>query len=307
MRKSNWKYLAGLAMGLAVCPSLAQAQDGRFEYRSENGVERSNPFIDSDSIQPGGVSDLETGLDSNTWMRWVQPTGQGRVWRFEQQVRLRAYEDRDDLNSILLTPRIQYWTPIGENWQARFTGAASWLQRDGETHYTRLEGEGQLRHRPTSTGETVLRLRHTAYDFGNQVVAGLDQSQWRAGLERHWFSEDRREGVRVDLYYKTSDADADRFSHDEWRARARAWTPLGETVTGHVQLELMERDYDAAFSVSEPFARSDTRWEIVAGAERPVSDRVSLYGEAGYVDNDSNIASRTYSGAVFRIGFRVEG
>ena len=307
MKISSLKTVVGLVAGLVALPAMAQAQDGRFEYRSENGVERSDPFIDSDNIEPGGITDLETGLDSNSWLRWVQPAGQGRVWRFEQQVRFRAYEDRDDLNSVLLTPRIQYWAPVGEDWQARLTGAASWMLRDGDTHYTRLEGEGQLRHRPTATGETVLRLRHTVYDFGDQVVAGLDQSHWRAGVERHWYSEDRRNGVRLDLYYKTSDADADRFSNEEWRVRARVWRALGTDLTGHVQLERVERDYDGAFSVAEPFARSDARWELVAGAERPVSDRVSIYGEAGHVDNDSNIASRTYSGAVFRIGFRIEG
>ncbi|WP_203292102.1 hypothetical protein [Maricaulis parjimensis] len=307
MKNTGLNWLGGVAACLVMIPSLAHGQDGRFEYRSENGVERSDPFIDSDTIEPGGVSDLETGIDSNTWLRWVQPTGQGRVWRFEQQVRLRAFDDRDDLNSVLLTPRIQYWTPVGENWQARFNGSASWMQRDGDTHYTRLEGEGQLRYRGVANRETVIRLRHTNYDFGDQVVAGLDQSQWRAGIEQFWYSEDRRGGARADLYYKTADADADRFSHDEWRARARAWTPLGMQATGHVQLELVERDYDGAFSLAEPFARSDSRWEAVAGAERPFGDRFSLYGEAGYVDNDSNIASRSYSGAIFRIGFRVQG
>ena len=41
------------------------------------------------------------------------------------------------------------------------------------------------------------------------------------------------------------------------------------------------------------------------GGETPFSDTITLYGEAGYADNDSNIPTRAYSGGIFRIGLRI--
>lgn len=297
--------LAGAGMVLAA-QAPATAQDGRFVFRSDTGIERSDPFIDQDALEPEGASELVTGFDTNNWLRYVQPVGQGRVWRFEQQVRLRAYDDRDDLNSVLLTPRIQYWTPLGENWQGRASLAISLLNRDGDRHYTRVTGEGQLRYRPRPTGDTVISVRHTRYDYGDQVVAGLDQSQWRGGLARYWYSEDRSQGASVAADASWSDADAERFSFSEWRLRGAAWTPLGEAMTAHFELEHAERDYDAAFSTTLPVARSDRRLRGTARLEHRASSRVTLYGEAGYVDNESNIDSRSYSGGTFRIGLRIE-
>jgi hypothetical protein len=100
----------------------------------------------------GAPFDLETGFDSNTWARWVQPLEGRQVVRFEQQVRVRTYFDRDELNSVLLTPRVQYWNTSADNrFQFRLSGAWSHLSRDGDTQWTRPEAEAQLRYRPKAS------------------------------------------------------------------------------------------------------------------------------------------------------------
>ncbi|WP_339334950.1 hypothetical protein [uncultured Maricaulis sp.] len=257
-------------------------------------------------LEPQGATDLVTGFDSNNWLRIVKPVGEGRVWRFEQQARLRRYDERDDLNSFLLTPRIQYWAPVGENWQMRASVEGSVLNRDGDRHYTRLQAEGQLRYRGNADRETVLRMRANQYDFGDQVVAGLDQSQWRAGIEQYGYGEQRRSGWYLAGFYTMADADADRFSFSEAQLRARAWWPLDEQTRGELRLEASQRDYDGVFSALQAFNREDTRWRATGRVEHGLGDRVTLFGEAGYGDNDSNIALRSYSGAVFQVGFRIE-
>lgn len=301
-----WTRVLAATVWAGTAAGTALAQEGRFEYRSDNGIERSDPFIDQDAIEPEGAAELVTGFDTNNWLRHVRPVGQRRVWRFEQQVRLRAYDERDDLNSLLLTPRVQYWRPLGENWQARASAAFSWLNRDGDRHYARVLTEGQLRYRPEDTADTVMSARYTHYDFGDQVVAGLDQSQWRLGLARYAYTPDRARGVSVAGDATWSDADAERFSYTQWRVRGAAWTALDDNLSARFEVEYLDRDYDGDFSATQPFARTDTRWRGTARLERGVSERAAIYGEAGYVDNDSNIASRAYSGGVFRIGFRIE-
>ncbi|WP_291845223.1 hypothetical protein [Maricaulis sp.] len=302
----RFKTLLGSALGLALLPALAQAQDARFEFRSDNSLERSDPFIDQDVLEPQGAFDLETGFDSNNWLRIIKPVGAGRVWRFEQQARLRRYDERDDLNAFLLTPRIQYWAPFGEHWQGRVSAEVSVLNREGDRHYTRLQGEGQLRYRPSGDRETVFRVRANQYDFGDQVVAGLDQNQLRLGVEQYGYGEGRATGWYVAGFLTTSDADADRFSFDEIQARARAWWPLADTTRGELRFEAGRREYDGDFSTAQAFAREDSRWKATGRVEHRLGERVTLFGEAGYVDNESNIDLRSYSGAVFQIGFRIE-
>ncbi len=305
MKQTISSFLAGAA-ALSLCPVAATAQEARVEFRSDNAVERSDPFIDQDVLEPQGAFDLETGFDSNNWLRVVKPVGAGRVWRFEQQARLRRYDDRDDLNSILFTPRVQYWAPVGEHWQVRAIAEASVLNRDSDRHYTRLQAEGQMRYRPADDRETVLRLRVNQYNFGDQVVAGLDQTQWRAGIEQFGYGESRSSGWYLAGFFTSSNADADRFSFAETALRARTWQSLGQGTRGELRLEASQRSYDGAFSAVQMIDREDTRWRATGRVEHGLTDQVTLYGEAGYVDNDSNVDLRSYSGAVFQIGVRFQ-
>lgn len=73
MTKSVWTVsMAALA---AAGTSAALADEGRFELRSDNMIARSDPFAPGDEtiIGLGAPFELETGFDSNTWLRWVQP------------------------------------------------------------------------------------------------------------------------------------------------------------------------------------------------------------------------------------------
>ena len=283
----------------------AAAQDPRWEIRSENSISRSDPFFESNELDSQGNLGLETGVDSNNWLRFVKPISGRRVWRFEQQARLRAYDERDELNSVLLTPRIQYWAPLGSGWQVRAIADSSVLFRDGDRHYTRAQAEAQLRSRSEDGSELVFRGRFGHYDFGKQVVAGLDQDQWRFGIQRN-SNNAAQSGTRLSGFVITSDALLDKFSFDEWRAEAVFWTRTSERTEVSLRLLATQRDYDGNFSAIQPFARSDTRWAASARAEYHVSDRRRLFAELGYLDNDSNISQREFSGVTFRLGVRID-
>ena len=81
---------------------------------------------------------------------------------------------------------------------------------------------------------------------------------------------------------------------------------MADNTRGELRLEAGRREYGGDFSATRTFAREDTRWKATGRVEHRLGDRVSVFGEAGYVDNDSNIDLRSYSGAVFQIGFRFE-
>lgn len=302
---------AGLAALTVAGEGAAQAQEGRFELRSDNMVARDDPFApDEELLTPlGAPFDLETGVDSNTWARWVQPLEGRKVLRFEQQVRVRAYFDRDELNSLLLTPRVQYWDTTADNrFQFRIYAAYSHLNRDGDTQWTRPESEIQVRWRAGGErrAETVARLRVNAYDFEDAALQGLDSTRVRFGLEQFFRNDSRSLQLRLSAFHETADADQDRFSFDEVRTRAEVtWRPDDQTAV-IAGLDYRDRDYEAAFGGAFPEARADQRFTGDLRVEREISKRLTAFAAAGYLDNESNISLRDYGGETFKVGFRLQ-
>ena len=290
---------------------VAHGQDGRFELRSDNMIARSDPFApDEELLTPlGAPFDLETGFDSNTWARWVQPLEGRQVLRFEQQVRVRSYFDRGELDSILLTPRVQYWTTTADNsFQFRIYGAYSHLTRDGDTQWTRPETEAQVRWRPggDTARETVARVRLNAYDFDDAALNGLDSTRVRYGLEQFFRNEDRSLELRLSAFLETADADLAAFSFEETRLGAEvAWQPNDKTLV-IAGLDIRDRDYDAPLGGAFPDRRADERFTVNLRVEREVAARITAFAAAGYLDNASNISLRDYGGETFQVGFRIE-
>jgi hypothetical protein len=308
MTKSVWTVSAAILA--AGGTGAALAQEGRFELRSETMIARSDPFApDEESILGVGTPfDLETGFDSNNWARWVQPLQGRQVVRFEQQVRVRTYFDRDELNSILLTPRLQYWNTSADNrLQFRLSGAWSHLSRDGDAQWSRPEAEAQLRYRHKGARqlETVARVRVNAYDFADAGLQGLDSTRVRYGLEQFFRNADESLALRLSAFFETAEADDDRFSFDEVRTRAElAWQPDDKTLVV-AGLDYRDREYEADFIPLLPQPRADERFTADVRVEREVSERITAFVAAGYLDNASNVALRDYGGETFKVGFRA--
>lgn len=302
------KTWAIAASGLAAASAFgagAEAQETRFQFRTDTALSRSETFVE-DTADPGDGLSLENGFDTNNWASLIMPTGGGKVWRLEQQARIRVYEDRDDLDSQLFTTRLQYWTPVGENDQIRFWIDGGVNYRDGDHRYTRYRGHAQYRHRPGETFETVFSIQTDLYDFTDKATTGLDQTRWRAGVEQYRYADDVWPvNVAVGAFVTTADADADRFAFDGWQVRARAWTDFDESWSGEVRGSLSQRDYDGDFSTAEPFAREDDRWEAAARINYDFAPEMTAYAEIGYLSNDSNISVRDFEGTTFRVGFRA--
>ena len=309
MTKFRWVGSSALA-AVTLGGGAALADEGRFELRSENIVARSDPFApDEELLTPFGAPfDLETGFDSNTWLRWVQPLEGRQVVRFEQQVRVRTYFDRDDLDSLLLTPRVQYWNTFAENrFQFRISGAYSHLTRDGDTQWTRPETEAQLRWRPAGdrSSETVVRLRLNAYDFEDAALDALDSTRVRWGLEQFFRNEDETLQLRLGAFFETADADSDAFSFEEVRGRAEVtWKPDDATsvIAG---LDIRDRDYDAPLGPAFSSPRADERFSADLRIERQFSERITGFAGIGSLNNASNIPVRDYGGETFRVGVRI--
>ena len=295
----------------ATGAGAALADEGRFEFRSETMIARSDPFAPDDELVTGlgAPFDLETGLDSNNWARWVQPLAGRQVLRFEQQVRVRTYFDRDDLNSLLLTPRAQYWNTTQDNrFQFRLSAAWSHLSRDGDAQWSRPEAEAQLRYRHQGRRqlETVARVRVNAYDFQEAGLQGLDSTRVRYGLEQFFRSQDGALQLRLSAFFEDAEADDDRYSFEEVRVGAQvAWRPNDKTLVV-AGLDVRDRDYAAPFAPLIASPRADQRFTADLRVERAFSERITGFAAAGHLNNDSNVALRDYGGETFKIGVRID-
>lgn len=307
MRKSL--SLMSAPIGVLLLTGEAALADGRFELRSTNMIAQSDPFAPDDAFEAGvpGQFDLETVLDSNTWIRRVQPLSGRQVLRIEGQVRVRAYPDRDELNSLLLTPRLQYWNTTQDNvFQFRLAAGFSQMSRDGEDRWTRPEAEAQLRyrHQGARTHETVFRLRANRYDFKPARLDGLDSDRIRVGVEQFFRPVETSVVVRLSAFFEQADADDAAFSFDETRLRGEVSWSLDDKTRAAVLADFRDRDYDGA-AAGTSFSRADERWDVEARVEREITERVQGFVAVGYLDNGSNIEARDYGGVTFRAGFRL--
>jgi len=110
--------------------------------------------------------------------------------------------------------------------------------------------------------------------------------------------------VRVSAFRETADADSEAFSFDETRLGAAVTWSAGTRTTLGLAADYRDRDYKDAFSLAIPLERSDQRLLTEARVEHQLGERATAFAAAGYLDNQSNIASRDYGGAVWRLGVR---
>ncbi|MFW6413579.1 MAG: hypothetical protein ACOC0V_05530, partial [Oceanicaulis sp.] len=280
------------AAGLAAAGAIgfeAEARDGRWELVSENMIARDDPFAPEDELlfPLGAPFALETGLDSNTWLRRVEPLEGRKVVRVEGQVRARTYFDHDELNSVLLTPRVQYWDTFAENRvQIRLRAQYSRLNRDGDRQWDRPEAEAQLRLRPSGgrAAETVLGVRYTEDELDDAALDALDSDRVRYGLEQFFRFEDERAVLRLSAFFESADARDPAFSFDEVRTRAELTFRPDERTALSLSADYRDRDYEADFPAALPAPRADQRFIAEARVERAVSERITAFAAAGYLD-----------------------
>jgi len=300
---------AALAGGLCAGAALEASADprpGRLEIVSTNTIERTTPFLDDEDINAllDRNFELETGFHSNTWLRWVQPVGNGAVWRYENQVRFRKFFDRDDLDGIQLRPRIQYWKRFSPAWQIRLIGDFTWFHRDGDTRYTRPGLEAQARYRIDKSWQTVFRTRVHWYDYNEDRLRGFDQTQYRFGVEQYWYPHEDRSYIRGRVFYDIADADSDRQSFDEWRLGLKGLWAVSDKTDLYAEAEYRWREYDGAFSTALPVRGDEERPFFEVGFEHHLMEGLSAVGSIGYTENDSNIPVREYDGLIFSLGVR---
>lgn len=217
-----------------------------------------------------------------------------------------VYPEDSRFNRYAFGPGLRADFPLGNNEATKLRLGAEYqyvLGEDGRV-FDRPRAEAQLIHRHSKEHTTTGRLR---YGFRNQSedrFTGFDQSEWLAELRHNWRPDGGPTSFNISLLGLKHDAEDNRFSYTGYGFRLVGSTALAEKLTGFARFSVVQRDYEDNFSSLYPVNRSDTHIRATAGLDYQAWDQVSIFTEAGYVSNASNIPVRDFDGFVGRLGLR---
>lgn len=288
-----------LAIG-ANASSAAVAKDGEFFATAELSAGRDvvpadiiENGIDQDRIASVVESEIRLGYDLGPLL-------------LDFGADIAVYPEDSRFNRYAFGPGLRADFPLGNNEATKLRLGAEYqyvLGEDGRV-FDRPRAEAQLIHRHSKEHTTTGRLR---YGFRNQSedrFTGFDQSEWLAELRHNWRPDGGPTSFNISLLGLKHDAEDNRFSYTGYGFRLVGSTALAEKLTGFARLSVVQRDYEDNFSSLYPVNRSDTHIRATAGLDYQAWDQVSIFTEAGYVSNASNIPVRDFDGFVGRLGLR---
>ena len=219
---------------------------------------------------------------------------------------MEIYPEDSRYNRYAFGPSIRGDIPLSDKGATRLRLGAEYQYVVGEDGrvFDRPRVDAQLIHRHSKDHITTGRLR---YGFRNQSedrFTGFDQSEWLAELRHNWRPDGGPASINFSLLGIKHDADDNRFSYTGYGARLVGSAPLTDRLTGLARLSVVQRDYEDDFSLLYPVRRSDTHIRGTAALDYQIWNQVSIFGEAGYVSNASNVPVRDFDGFVGRIGLR---
>lgn len=217
-----------------------------------------------------------------------------------------VYPEDSRFNRYAFGPSLRGDIPLMKNGATRLRLGAEYqyvLGEDGRV-FDRPRAEAQIIHRHSKEHVTTGRLR---YGFRNQSedrFSGFDQSEWLAELRHNWRPDGGPTSLNISLLGLKHDAAENRFSYTGYGVRLVGSTPLAEKLTGLARFSAVQRNYKDSFSSLYPVNRSDKQIRATAGVDYQAWDQVSIFAEAGYVSNASNVPVRDFDGFVGRLGLR---
>jgi len=216
----------------------------------------------------------------------------------------RVFPSEGDYNRYPLTIGARFDVPLSRDRRTRLRLQPSYeyvLGNDGRV-FDRPRLDAQLIRRHNAQHTTTLRVRYGYRNQSERRFSGYDQGEWLGELRHFWRPGGGPTRINASLLALHADAKANRFSYSGYGTQIIARTQLREGFEAYGRLYLVHRDYKAPFSTLYPYKRKDTQLRLTAGLEKRLDDRFSLFGEAGYARNKSNVPTRRYDGFVGRIG-----
>lgn len=196
--------------------------------------------------------------------------------------------------------------PIANNGRVRLRLGARFDHVSGDEGrvYDRVRADGQLILRHGAGHTSLARFRYGYRDQSEARFSGFDQSEWLSELRHTYRPPGSQSAINLAAIIADVDAEDDRYSYRGLGFRVIGSAPLGDDFLGYARASYFGRDYEDRFSNLYPIARRDDVWRVSAGVEHPLTRSLNGLIELGYIDHQSNIPTRDFSGLTGRVGVR---
>lgn len=297
-----WKISAAIGILLAV-PMQALARDSWLEGTATLGFGHDNASADADT----GTSRLRNQAWASGGLTWGKVLANGDELRLGGALGMEGYQDASDLNRFSYAFDAEYRTDLNPDLQLRVFGSFDGKYGDTGEVFNRIRGGAQLRYRSSREHLSWARVR-LGYRNQNEAKTfdGYDQGERLVELGHDWRPWGDRRAFIVTGYGDFRDADAERYSYQEYGLRLIARQPVNDDLDLSLRVSAFERQYDGLFSGSYPEERDDTRLRAVMQADYKLQDNVTLTAYAGWERNASNVPVRDYEGAVAGISITFD-
>ncbi|GGX51131.1 hypothetical protein GCM10007385_19630 [Tateyamaria omphalii] len=168
-----------------------------------------------------------------------------------------------------------------------------------------LRASVNIRDEQRRSSTFSLRYRYRDQNEEN-TFDGFDQHEYLGSLRYSWSPNiDGLELIAVTPYFDIRDADAAKFSYNEFGVRFQARYRLADDLTLTGRAKAFVRDYKDSFSNAFDFERSDDRWALEVELRKTTRNGGALFGAIGWEDNQSNVPVRDFSGVTVRVGYEI--
>ena len=319
----DWRWvrahLADIALFLSVAiavvwPTMAGAQGIRWQFSTKDTVGNERDFLEDDDLDPTTplVLQGEDRFETDNWVRYIRPLGNGRVLRLGQQIKYRRFFDRSELSGLYLTPRVEYWDQFDPEWEARLLADYTYFNRDGDAWYNRVRAQAMLRYEPEDRlTMTMGRVLVSYYDYLTDSLPGFDQTRVLVGGEHYWYPGGadnyfRDTSFGLEAYYEHAFADGSNASYDRvWLGATAWWVEALPRLNIGVDGQIEFRDYGAAPGFASASDRKETRYELDLNLEYLLWEQAYWIGTIGYEFGRSKVDQYDYNGLVYETGFKA--
>lgn len=290
---------------LPVADTLAQG--GRVVFSTRNAFARI-PTVLSDTDPGDDVfvrANLEDAILSTSWLRYIKPVGQGDSFRVGTGLAIWDYLDEDDLDTLLLMSRGEYWISLGPSrqWQLRVGGDVGQSWRENERRFFRTRTDASIHYKHSRNYQVWSRLVFADYDYNDEVLSGFDQQRLSLITSNRWRpTGDYRNEIEGRVVLTKATAEEKRFGYKQFSTSVNGSVDVGGPVDIIGRTKFSRQTFADNFSATENMRRRDTRLEIDSGLRIHLPGNVNLIARAGWIDNDSNIEGRDFSGATGWVG-----
>jgi len=216
----------------------------------------------------------------------------------------RLFPSESDYNRYPLSIGARFDVPLSADRRTNLRLQPSYeyvFGNDGRI-FDRVRLDAQLSRRHNNNNTTTFRVRYGHRNQSERRFTGYDQDEWLGEIRHFWRPGGGNTRINASLLVLHADAEDNRFSYTGYGTQLTARSRIREGLEAYGRLYLVHRDYKAPFSTIYPFKRKDTQLRLTGGLEKTLTDRISLFGEAGYARNGSNVPTRRYHGFVGLIG-----